>query len=56
MATVEAHPQTAASSGVDGAGHSVILERTEEVARMLSGAKVTESSLKHAEQMIKANA
>jgi len=31
-------------------------ERTEEVARMLSGAKVTETSLKHAEQMIKANA
>ena len=31
-------------------------ERTAEVARMLSGAKVTESSLKHAEQMIKANA
>jgi len=31
-------------------------ERTEEVARMLSGAKVTENSLKHAEQMIKANA
>jgi DNA repair protein RecN (Recombination protein N) len=31
-------------------------ERTEEVARMLSGAKVTESSLKHAEQMIKTNA
>jgi DNA repair protein RecN (Recombination protein N) len=31
-------------------------ERTEEVARMLSGAKVTEASLKHAEQMIKANA
>jgi len=31
-------------------------ERTEEVARMLSGAKVTESSLQHAEQMIKANA
>ena len=31
-------------------------ERTQEVARMLSGAKVTESSLKHAEQMIKANA
>ena len=31
-------------------------ERTEEVARMLSGAKVTESSLKHAEQMIKSNA
>jgi DNA repair protein RecN (Recombination protein N) len=31
-------------------------ERTEEVARMLSGAKVTDSSLKHAEQMIKANA
>jgi len=31
-------------------------ERTEEVARMLSGAKLTESSLKHAEQMIKANA
>jgi DNA repair protein RecN (Recombination protein N) len=31
-------------------------ERTEEVARMLSGAKVTDTSLKHAEQMIKANA
>jgi DNA repair protein RecN (Recombination protein N) len=31
-------------------------ERTEEVARMLSGAKVTETSIKHAEQMIKANA
>jgi DNA repair protein RecN (Recombination protein N) len=31
-------------------------ERTAEVARMLSGAKLTETSLKHAEQMIKANA
>jgi DNA repair protein RecN (Recombination protein N) len=31
-------------------------ERTEEVARMLSGAKLTETSLKHAEQMLKANA
>src|SRR5246127_4943417 len=31
-------------------------ERTEEIARMLSGAKVTESSLKHAEKMIKAKA
>jgi len=31
-------------------------ERTEEVARMLSGAKLTDTSLKHAEQMIKANA
>lgn len=31
-------------------------ERTEEVARMLSGAKLTETSIKHAEQMIKANA
>lgn len=30
-------------------------ERTEEVARMLSGAKLTEASRKHAEQMIKAN-
>jgi DNA repair protein RecN (Recombination protein N) len=28
-------------------------ERTEEVARMLSGAKLTETSLKHAEQMLK---
>lgn len=36
--------------------HITGTERTEEVARMLSGAKVTESSLKHAEQMIKANA
>jgi DNA repair protein RecN (Recombination protein N) len=31
-------------------------ERTEEIARMLSGAKLTETSLKHAEQMLKANA
>ena len=31
-------------------------ERTEEVARMLSGAKLTETSRRHAEQMIKANA
>ena len=31
-------------------------ERTEEVARMLSGAQLTETSRKHAEQMIKANA
>jgi len=30
-------------------------ERTDEVARMLSGAKLTETSRKHAEQMIKAN-
>jgi len=30
-------------------------ERTEEVARMLSGAKLMETSRKHAEQMIKAN-
>jgi DNA repair protein RecN (Recombination protein N) len=31
-------------------------ELTEEVARMLSGAKLTETSLKHAEQMLKTNA
>jgi DNA repair protein RecN (Recombination protein N) len=31
-------------------------ERTEEVARMLSGSKLTETSRKHAEQMIKTNA
>src|SRR5260370_29326579 len=31
-------------------------DRTEEVARMLSGAKLTETSRKHAEQMSKANA
>jgi len=31
-------------------------ERTDEVARMLSGAKLTDTSRKHAEQMIKANA
>jgi DNA repair protein RecN (Recombination protein N) len=30
-------------------------QRTEEIARMLSGAKLTETSRKHAEQMIKAN-
>ena len=30
-------------------------ERTEEVARMLSGAKLTDASRKHAEQMIKTN-
>jgi DNA repair protein RecN (Recombination protein N) len=31
-------------------------ERTQEIARMLSGAKLTETSLKHAEQLLKANA
>ena len=31
-------------------------ERREEIARMLSGAKLTDASLKHAEQMLKANA
>ena len=31
------------------------LERTQELARMLSGAKVSETSLKHAEQLLKAN-
>ena len=31
-------------------------DRTEEIARMLSGAKLTETSLKHAEQLLKANA
>ena len=31
-------------------------ERTEELARMLSGAKLTDASRKHAEQMLKANA
>ena len=31
-------------------------ERKKEIARMLSGAKVTETSLKHAEQMLKVNA
>jgi DNA repair protein RecN (Recombination protein N) len=30
-------------------------ERTEELARMMSGAKVTETSRKHAEQLLKAN-
>jgi DNA repair protein RecN (Recombination protein N) len=30
-------------------------ERTEELARMMSGAKLTEASIKHAEQMLKAN-
>jgi DNA repair protein RecN (Recombination protein N) len=30
-------------------------DRTEEIARMISGAKLTETSLKHAEQMLKAN-
>jgi DNA repair protein RecN (Recombination protein N) len=31
-------------------------ERAEEVARMLSGEKLTDASIKHAEQMLKANA
>jgi DNA repair protein RecN (Recombination protein N) len=31
-------------------------ERTREIARMLSGAKVTDASIKNAEQMLKANA
>ena len=35
--------------------HLVGVGRTEEIARMLSGAKLTETSRKHAEQMIKLN-
>ncbi|HEX2597393.1 MAG TPA: DNA repair protein RecN, partial [Terriglobales bacterium] len=31
-------------------------ERTDEIARMLSGARLTETSRKHAEQMLKTNA
>jgi len=31
-------------------------DRTQEIARMLSGARLTETSLKHAEQLLKANA
>jgi DNA repair protein RecN (Recombination protein N) len=31
-------------------------ERTQELARMLSGERLTDTSLKHAEQMLKANA
>jgi len=31
-------------------------ERKQEIARMLSGAKITEASLKNAEQMLKVNA
>ena len=31
-------------------------ERKEEIARMLSGAKLTDASLKHAEQMLRTNA
>jgi DNA repair protein RecN (Recombination protein N) len=31
-------------------------ERTEEIARMLSGAKLTDTSRKHAEQMLRTNA
>jgi DNA repair protein RecN (Recombination protein N) len=31
-------------------------ERRHELARMMSGAQVTESSIEHAEQMLKANA
>lgn len=33
-----------------------VAERTEEIARMLSGARLTDTSRKHAEQMLKANA
>jgi DNA repair protein RecN (Recombination protein N) len=36
--------------------HIIGEERTEEVARMLSGAKLTDTSRKHAEQMLKSNA
>jgi DNA repair protein RecN (Recombination protein N) len=35
--------------------HITGAERTEEIARMLSGARVTESSLRHAAQMLKAS-
>ncbi len=38
-----------------GPAAGLIAERTEEVARMLSGAKLTEASLQHAQEMIAAS-
>lgn len=61
IATFADHHLLIEKNEVDGRTHTSVRaiageERTEEVARMLSGAKLTETSLKHAEQMIKTNA
>lgn len=55
------HHYVIEKKSVAGRTHTILRrlddrERREELARMLSGAKVTESSLKHAEQMLKAGA
>ena len=60
MDVVEVRAELADPGVVDRTRTAVRLitgeERTEEVARMLSGAKLTETSRKHAEQMLKTNA
>ncbi len=61
IATFAEHHYLIEKKTVAGRTHTTVRlisgeERTEEVARMLSGAKLTETSRKHAEQMIKANA
>ncbi len=61
IATFADHHYLIAKKEVSGRTRTTVSEikdeeRTEEIARMLSGAKLTDTSLKHAEQMIKANA
>jgi len=61
IATFAEHHYLLEKKRVGDRTHTTIREifgndRTEEIARMLSGAKLTETSLKHAEQMLKANA
>ena len=61
IATFADHHYLILKKEVSGRTRTTVTEisgdgRTEEIARMLSGAKLTDTSLKHAEQMIKANA
>jgi DNA repair protein RecN (Recombination protein N) len=61
IATFADHHYRIEKKAVSGRTHTSVQlitgeERTEEVARMLSGAKLTDTSRKHAEQMLKANA
>lgn len=61
IATFADHHYVIEKSESGGRTHTSIravtgADRTDEVARMLSGSKLTETSRKHAEQMIKANA
>ena len=61
IATFADHPYVIEKKHIAGRTRTTVRpiigeERTEEIARMLSGAKLTDTSRKHAQQMLKANA